>query len=124
MPDSAHDQGPLLGDVANAVVRLHRRHFGNGPTRSKTYLAGDLVVCVLQDLFAIVERTLITAGEGDRVRSARVVVYDAIGPELRDAIARILGRRVVMSTSQVLLDAEIGMLVFLLDPASGAAAAG
>ena len=70
MPDSAHDQGPLLGDVTNTVVRLRRRHFGKGPTRSKTYLAGDLVVCAMQDLFMIVEQTLITAGEG-RPREVR-----------------------------------------------------
>jgi hypothetical protein len=24
--------------VTNAVVRLHRRHYGKGPTRSKSYL--------------------------------------------------------------------------------------
>jgi uncharacterized protein YbcI len=123
VPDSAHDQGPLLAEVTNAVVQLHRRHFGKGPTRSKTYFAGDLVLCVMQDLFTIVERTLIAAGEGDRVRSARVAVYDAVGPELRDAVGRILGRRVVTSTSQVQLEPEMGMVVFVLDAASGAAAA-
>ena len=110
--------------MTNAVVGLHRQYFGKGPTRSKSYLAGDLLLCVMRDLFTIVEQTLIAAGEGDRVTSARVAVNDAVASEFRSAVERILGRRVITSTSQVLLEPEVGIMVFILEPASGAGRAG
>jgi uncharacterized protein YbcI len=115
-----HDQGRLLAEVTNAIVRLHRQHYGKGPTRSKSYLAGDVVLCVMGDLFTPVERTLLAAGEGERVRSARVAVHDAVGHDFRDAVERIMGRRVITFTSQVLLEPEIGIELFILEPASGA----
>lgn len=106
--------------MTNAIVRLHRQHYGKGPTRSKSYLAGDVLVCVLADLFTPVERTLLAAGEGELVRYARNAVHDAVGREFRDAVERILGRRVVTFTSQVLVEPEVGMQLFILEPASAA----
>jgi uncharacterized protein YbcI len=121
--DYAHDEGRLLARVTNAVVHLYREHFGKGPTRSKSYLTTNLLFCVMGDLFTTAERTLIAAGEGDRVRAARLAVSDAIEAELRATVERILERRVLTSTSQVLLEPEIGMVVFVLEPASAAAPA-
>jgi uncharacterized protein YbcI len=106
--------------VTDAIVGLHRRHYGKGPPRSKSYLAGHTVVSVLGDLFTPVERTLLAAGEGELVRSARHAVHDAVGREFRDAVERILGSRVVNFTSQVLLDPELGIELFILEPASAA----
>ena len=106
--------------MTDAIVGLHRRHYGKGPTRSKSYLAGHTVVSVLGDLFTPVERTLLAAGEGELVRSARYAVHDAVGREFRDAVERIFGRRVVNFTSEVLLDPELGIEPFILEPASGA----
>jgi uncharacterized protein YbcI len=123
MSDYAYEEGRLLARVTNAVVPLYREHFGKGPTRSKSYLAGNLLLCVMGDLFTTAERTLIAAGEGQRVRAARLAVGEAIEAELRAAVERILDRRVLTSTSQVLLEPEIGMVVFVLEPASAAAPA-
>jgi uncharacterized protein YbcI len=111
--------GPLLAEVTNAVVQLHRSHYGKGPTRSKSYFLDDVLMCVMQDVFTTVERTLIDAGEAASVRDTRLAFQDAMADRFTDAIERIVGRRVLGFTSQVLTDEDIAIDVFVLESASG-----
>ena len=111
--------GPALAAVTNAVVRLHRAHYGKGPTRSKSYFLDDVLICVMSDVFTTVERTLITAGEADSVRRTRLAFQEAMGDSFKKSIEEILGRRVRGFTSQVLLDEDVAIQLFVLEPASG-----
>jgi uncharacterized protein YbcI len=108
-----------LAAVTNAVVRLHRAHYGKGPTRSKSYFLDDVLICVMSDVFTTVERTLITAGEADSVRRTRLAFQEAMGDSFKKSIEEILGRRVRGFTSQVLLDEDVAIQLFVLEPASG-----
>lgn len=111
-----HEHGPLLAEVTNAIVRLYRTHYGKGPTRSKSYLMDDLLVCVMRDLFTTIERTLIEAGAVDQVRATRLALREAIHEEVRDEVEQILGRRIRGYTGQVLLAPEIAIEVLVLEP--------
>jgi uncharacterized protein YbcI len=106
----------MLAEVTNTVVRLHRTHFGKGPTRSKSYLLDDVLVCVMRDVFTTVERTLVEAGEHDKVRQTRLAFQDAMKGPFCEAVEEITGRRVLGLTSQVLVDRGIAIEVFLLSP--------
>jgi uncharacterized protein YbcI len=112
-----HGQGPLLAEVTNAIVRLHRLHYGKGPTRSKSFLLDDVLVCVMRDAFTTVERTLIAAGEEAKVREARLAFQDAMQDEFKEAVERIMGRPVAGLTSQVLVDQGMAVEVFVLSRA-------
>jgi uncharacterized protein YbcI len=107
--------GPLLAEVTNAVVQLHRRHYGKGPTRSKSYLMDDVLVCVMRNVFTTVERTLVKAGEHARVRETRLAFQDAMRDRFIEAVEGILGRRVIGFTSQVLVEQELAIEVFVLE---------
>jgi uncharacterized protein YbcI len=109
----------VLAEVTNAVVRLHRSHYGKGPTRSKSYLIDDVLICVMRDVFTTVERTLIESGEADRVRETRLAFEDAMRDRFTAAVEEILGRRVTGFTTQVLLDQDVAIEVFVLEPVSG-----
>jgi uncharacterized protein YbcI len=111
--------GPLLAEVTNAVVRLHRTHYGKGPTRSKSYFMDDVLICVMRDVFTTVERTLVQAGEANKVRETRLAFQDAMAERFTEAIEVIVGRRVLGFTSQVLVDQDVAIEVFVLEPASG-----
>ena len=113
-----HALGPTLAEVTNAIVRLHSTHYGKGPTRSKSYLIDDVLMCVMRDVFTTVERTLIESGDGDKVRETRLAFHDAMSGRLTEAIARTLGRKVVGCTTQVLLDQDVAIEVFVLEPVS------
>jgi uncharacterized protein YbcI len=117
-PDEHAPQGPgpLLAEITNAVVGLHRTHYGKGPTRSKSYLMDDVIVCVMRDVLTTVERTLIEAGEHDRVRDTRLAFQDAMRDVFTGAVEEITGRRVIGFTSQVLVRQSLAIEVFLLAP--------
>jgi uncharacterized protein YbcI len=109
--------GPLLAEVTNAVVQLHRSHYGKGPTRSKSYLVDDVLICVMSDVFTTVERTLIDNDEAASVRETRLAFQDAMADHFIEAVERIMGRRVLGFTSQVVTDEDIAIDMFVLEPA-------
>jgi uncharacterized protein YbcI len=113
--------GPLLAEVTNAVVRLHRTHYGKGPTRSKSYLLDDVLVCVMGDVLTTVERTLIEAGEVDRVRGTRLAFQDTMQEVFKGVVEEVLGRPVLGYTSQVLVDEAVAVELFVLGPELSAA---
>jgi uncharacterized protein YbcI len=110
--------GPMLAEVTNAIVRLHRQHYGKGPTRSKSYLLDDVLICVMQDVLTPVERTLAAAGDDDRVRETRLAFADAMRDHFSAQIERIVGRRVLGFTSQVLVTQAVAIEMFVLEPVS------
>jgi uncharacterized protein YbcI len=113
-----HALGPVLAEVTNAIVRLHRTHYGKGPTRSKSYLFDDVLMCVMRDVFTTVERTLIESGDSHKVRETRLAFQDAMSDRFIEDIERIVGRRVVGFTTQVLLDQDVAIEMFVLEPVS------
>lgn len=115
-PGDSLPLGPMLAEVTNAVVGLHRTHYGKGPTRSKSYLMDDVLICVMREVLTTVERTLIEAGEVERVRDTRLAFQDAMQDVFKAAVEQILGRRVLGYTSQVLVDEAVAIELFVLGP--------
>jgi uncharacterized protein YbcI len=110
--------GPVLAEVTNAIVRLHRERYGKGPTRSKSYLLDDVLICVMRDVLTTVERTLVEAGEHAKVRDTRLAFEEAMRDRFVEAVQRILGRRVLGFTSQILVTEDVAVEMFMLEPVS------
>ena len=110
-------RGQLAAAISNAIVGIHSKHYGKGPTKAKTYLIDDTVVCVMQDVFTTVERTLIEANKGELVREVRTTFQYSLRHEFMDAIAEITGRRARAFMSQIDCDADMAVEFFLLDGA-------
>lgn len=108
-------RGQLAAAISNAIVGIHSKHYGKGPTKAKTYLIDDTVVCVLQDVFTTVEHTLIDAGKGELVREVRVTFQYSMRDEFRNAIREITGREARSFMSQVDCDADMAVEFFLLE---------
>jgi uncharacterized protein YbcI len=108
-------RGQLAAAISNAVVGIHSRHYGKGPTKAKTYLIDDSVVCVMQDVFTTVERTLIEAGKGELVREVRTTFQYSLRDEFIDAVSTIVGRRPRAFMSQIDCDADMAIEFFLLE---------
>jgi uncharacterized protein YbcI len=112
--ESAH--GEALAEITNGIVRLFSNYYGRGPTRAKSYLLDDIyVVTVLRDTLTTVERTLAETGHGNQVRSVRLTFQEAMAKEFIGVVEAALGRRVAAYHSQLLIDADLGFELFVLE---------
>ena len=111
----AHN-GEALADVTNGIVRLFSEYYGRGPTRAKSYLLDDTyVVTVLRDTLTTVERTLADTGHGDQVRAVRLTFQEAMADTFKAVVEEALGRPVASYHSQLLIDADMGFELFVLE---------
>jgi uncharacterized protein YbcI len=108
-------RGQLAAAISNAIVGIHSKHYGKGPTKAKTYLIDDTVVCVMQDVFTTVERTLIDQGKGELVREVRTTFQYTMRDEFKGVIRDIVGREARAFMSQIDCDADMAVEFFLLE---------
>ena len=112
---STTSRGQLAAAISNAIVGIHSKHYGKGPTKAKTYLIDDTVICVMQDVFTTVEHTLIDNDKGDLVREVRTTFQYALREEFREAVSTITGRSVRSFMSQIDCDGDMAIEFFLLE---------
>src|SRR5436190_23913774 len=99
--DPGADRGALLAAISNTIVGLHKRYYGKGPTRARSYLLDDMLVCMLRGGMTRAEETLVERGRADLVIRQRHEFQDAVREEFVSAVETLTGRRVTafMSTS-------------------------
>jgi uncharacterized protein YbcI len=106
--------GALLTELSNAMVALHRDHFGRGPGAAKSFVLEDMVVCMLTDVYTQVEKTLIRAGKRDHVRETRVLHQYAMEEEFKRPVEKLTGRRVEAFVSAVNFEPDLAVEIFVL----------
>ena len=97
-------------------MHLHMRFYGRGPTRAKTHVVDDTVICVLWNGFTTVEETLISQGETAAVESFRRTFQAAMETEFIEIIEAATGRTVGAYMSQVHIDPNVAVELFLHEP--------
>jgi uncharacterized protein YbcI len=121
-PDEAahHDRVTAAGDVRTAIsdglVALLKEYYGRGPTRTKTYVHDDLVVCLLRGGFTRVEQTLFEGGHGDDVIRQRMVFQDVMRHRFEEVVEDATGRQVIGFMSGNQQDPDMICEVFVLAP--------
>lgn len=115
-PELHAARGEELAEITNGIVGLFAEYYGRGPTRAKTYLLDDdYLVVVLRDTMTTVEHTLARDGHADQVRSVRITFQEAMAESFKGVVEKALGRRVAAYHSQLLVDADIGFELFVLE---------
>ena len=108
-------QPGLRADISNAMVGLKKEFYGKGPTKAKTYINDNYVLCVLQGGLTRNEATLLAAGEEHLVRQFRLRFQEAVADATTEAIERLTGQKVVGYHSQIVFDPEYAFEIFVLD---------
>lgn len=123
MPDEVTQQpfrrGEVLARISTGLVQLHSRHYGKGPTKAKTYIMDDTVVCVLRDGLTTAERTLLETGEDESVHRMRRSFQKAMESKFRRIVENETGRKTIAYMSGVHTDPDLDVEVFLLEPLPG-----
>lgn len=110
-------KGATAAAISNGLVRLHHEYYGKGPSKAKTYLVNDTVICVLQEGFTTVERTLIDGGDAAAVHDIRRSFQSAMQSQFTQVVEDATQRNVIAYLSQIHTDPDVAVEIFLLEPA-------
>ncbi len=107
--------GELNAAVTREIVRIHTAAIGRGPKKSYSFHSGETIVVVLLEVLTHAERNLVSYGEGEAVLATRRLSQRAMATEMKEAVARLTGRRVVALLSDNQLEPDMAVEVFILD---------
>jgi uncharacterized protein YbcI len=101
--------------ISNAITKLQHDHYGRGPETVRTVVGYDHITTFLENTLMPAERTLLDAGEVDAVRNSRLAFQRAMKERFVTAVEELSGRKVRAFLSQVSLDPDIAVEVFVLE---------
>jgi uncharacterized protein YbcI len=110
-------RGEILAQISTGLVQLHSRYYGKGPTKAKTHMVNDTVICILKGGFTTVERTLLDTGEVESVYQMRRSFQQAMEDDFRRIVEEATGRKVIAYMSSIHVDPDLAVELFVLEPA-------
>ena len=108
--------GARSAAISNAMVRLLHEYTGRGPTRARTTIGDDLIVCVLADTLTRSERKLVDGGEERLVLEERATLQRLMRDEAISAVEGLSGRTVAAFMSNNHIDPDMAVETFVLVP--------
>ncbi len=112
--------GRLNAAIANELGKLIAEFTGRGSEKSRAFIQGDVLVCLLENGATKGERNMVAAGRADVVRLGRDVLQHAMKDELVAAVERLTGRKVRTFLSGTSTLGESSVEVFVLESDPGA----
>ena len=103
--------------ISTLVVRLFAEYTGRGPTKARTIMRENIVVCVTHNTLTKGERRLVEAGEAETVASIRRKFQTAMADDLIGGIELLTGCKVVSFMSDHNAETDHAAEVFVLDGA-------
>ena len=107
--------GDLKAALARAVVAIHRRHLGRGPTKVQAFFRQNVVVVVLTEVMTTPEHTLVAAGRTELVADVRRQLQVTMHDDLVLAVETLTGCRVSALMGDIDVAADTSAEVFVLD---------
>ena len=104
----------MLAAISAELVRLKAHHYGKGPVEAKSYINDNFLFCVMKGGLTRVEETLISSGDEDLVRQVRLRFQEQMHTVFRDAVEKVTGRVVVAYNSQLLINPDHIVEIFVL----------
>jgi uncharacterized protein YbcI len=114
------DQGRLKGGelnaaITSALVGIHTQYLGRGPTSASTFHYGNVMVTLLRDVLTPAEKSLTQTNQRAAVHHIRHLFQETMEADLREAVERLTGRKVLAFISGSNIDPDIAAWLFLLD---------
>jgi uncharacterized protein YbcI len=114
-------RGEVLARISTGLVQLHSQYYGKGPTKAKTFLVNDTVICILRGGFTTVERTLIDQGNVNAVYDIRRSFQQAMEEQFTAIVEGAVGRKVIAYMSQIHQNPDLAVEIFVLEPSDESA---
>jgi uncharacterized protein YbcI len=110
----------LSSELSTRMVQLFRDYTGRGPTKARTYIQDDLIVCVLRDTLNKGERAIAEHMGDDAVLQQRRAFQKAMRGDAVALVEGVTGRSVVAFMSDNHVDPDIAVETFVLEPEGAA----
>jgi uncharacterized protein YbcI len=114
-PQTERPSGTLSAAISRLVVRLVADYTGRGPTKARTTIRDDTIICVTQDNMTKGERRLVDKGETDLVITIRRKFQTTMREDLVGGIELLTGRKVLSFMSDHDAEHDYAAEVFILD---------
>ncbi len=96
-----------------------RPHYtGRGPTRARTSIRDDLVVCMLENTLTRAEQSLVSSGREQLVLDTRRAYQSTMRDDLVGAVEALTRRTVIAFMSDNHIDADVATETFLHAPSA------
>jgi uncharacterized protein YbcI len=116
MSDPRTETGRSLGaEVSTRMVQLLRDYTGRGPTKARTYVHEDLIVCVLRDNLSKAEHAIAEHIGVEAVLAQRKAFQNALRDEAVAIIEELTGRSVSAFMSDNHVQPDVAIEAFLLE---------
>lgn len=109
-------RGLLTAEISNALVGLLHRYTGRGPTRARTTIANNLIVCVMGQALTKGEQTLVEDGKNEMVLHMRRAYQDTMKVAAIAAVESLTSRKVIAFMSSNHVDPDLAVETFVLEP--------
>jgi uncharacterized protein YbcI len=119
MTETERLTGSRSDEISRRLVVLTKARTGKGPTRARTYISDDLIVCLLRDGMTQAERTLVAEDHGRPVAEMRTSIQESFRDEAVAMVEKIMDRRVLSFQSSHDINNDVAAEIFLLDPLAG-----
>jgi uncharacterized protein YbcI len=106
----------VLDAVTEALVGLHERYHGRRPKSARTrMLGGDLLACLLGEVYTDIEKTMIELQRQAMVHETRSAFQHAMEHRFIAQVERLTHRRVVRFISTHNVGPDLELELFILD---------
>jgi uncharacterized protein YbcI len=107
-------EAEVAEQIGESLARMMGRYYGQAPARHKAHVLPGLVVVLLEETFTEAERVLIERGEAEGVADIRRRFQKAVEEEFRSVVEDATGSEVRAFISDVHLEADVSIEIFLL----------
>ncbi|HET9677325.1 MAG TPA: Na-translocating system protein MpsC family protein [Solirubrobacterales bacterium] len=101
--------------MTREVIRIHMEAIGRGPRRAYTFHNDNVLFTILEGTMTPGEQKLAANGDGESVRAIKRQFHRVMDEDLRDAVKRLTAKQVVATLSDIHLDPDVAVELFILD---------
>jgi len=110
--------GELNAAISDSVVAAFAEYTGRGPTKARTSIRDDVVLCLLQHTLTKGEKSLVRDGRQDVVITMRRTYQETMREPLVAAVEQLTRRRVIAFLSDNHIDPDLATETFVLEPSA------
>lgn len=107
--------GELNAAITSALVGIHHRHLGRGPTTASTWHRDNVIVTVMYGVLTPAEQSLANSPQADAVANMRAAFQGVMAKDFGEAVERLTGKKVVAFISGNNVESGVVSEVFVLD---------